>query len=434
MINYNNHNITGISYNNHSIRYVYGCSGNLVWSGDTPTPPTVEKFTAIFSDSTSYSAECDGNSTLTSGDTRAIGYPRISGMTDITIGNCVTSIGNYALGNIANFQLSSVTASNVTSIGKSAFYNANNLSRINSNTDGLFDLSNILSLGEESLRKTNVKNVILNDNASFGHSVFHSCSSLEEITLPTSMTAIPNTTFVDCTSLSSVTIPSGVTSIGEFVFDNCRSLSSITIPTGVTTIGDGAFDDCRNLERINSNVNGVFNIPSGVTRVNESCFSNCYKLETINIPSGITIIETYAFSGCRSLTNIDIPTGVTIIQDYTFSGCASLTSVGIVGSGASIEIPNGVTRIGGNAFAYCTGLTSVEIPSGVTYIGSNAFYYLQPSITSITINATTPPQLGNYAFDITNNCSIYVPDASVNAYQTAWSTYASRIKPISEKP
>lgn len=35
MINYNNHNITGISYNNHSIKYVYGCGGNLVWSGST---------------------------------------------------------------------------------------------------------------------------------------------------------------------------------------------------------------------------------------------------------------------------------------------------------------------------------------------------------------------------------------------------------------
>lgn len=35
MINYNNHNITGISYHNHSIKYVYGCGGNLIWSGNT---------------------------------------------------------------------------------------------------------------------------------------------------------------------------------------------------------------------------------------------------------------------------------------------------------------------------------------------------------------------------------------------------------------
>ena len=431
MIISGNSSINNVYYSGYTISKIYACGGSLVWSGDTPT---VEKFTAIFSDSTSYSAECDGNTTLTYRDTTAIGYPRLSGMTDITIGDCVTSIGNIALGNIANFQLSSVTmSSNVTSIGKSAFYADHNLSRINSNTDGLFDLSNILSFGEDSLRGTNVKNVILNDNANFGISVFHSCPSLEEITLPASMTAIPNTTFVDCTSLSSVTIPSGVTSIGTYVFENCRSLSNLTIPTGVTSIDDGTFKDCINLERINSNVNGVFNIPSGVTRVNQSCFRNCYKLETINIPSDITIIGDDAFAGCSGLTNIDIPTGVTIIENYTFSGCASLTSVGIVGSGASIEIPNGVTRIGNSSFDYCAGLTSVEIPSGVTSIGGYAFRGCT-SLANITINATTPPTLGNYAFDFTNNCPIYVPDASIGDYQTAWSTYGDRLKPISEKP
>jgi len=36
------------------------------------------------------------------------------------------------------------------------------------------------------------------------------------------------------------------------------------------------------------------------------------------------------------------------------------------------------------------------------------------------------------ALENTNNCPIYVPSASVNAYKTAtnWSTYASRIQAI----
>jgi hypothetical protein len=40
--------------------------------------------------------------------------------------------------------------------------------------------------------------------------------------------------------------------------------------------------------------------------------------------------------------------------------------------------------------------------------------------------------LGNNAFYNTNNCPIYVPSASVNAYKSAsgWSTYASRIQAI----
>jgi len=40
--------------------------------------------------------------------------------------------------------------------------------------------------------------------------------------------------------------------------------------------------------------------------------------------------------------------------------------------------------------------------------------------------------LGTSAFDSTNNCQIYVPAASVDAYKAAtnWSSYASRIQAI----
>jgi len=40
--------------------------------------------------------------------------------------------------------------------------------------------------------------------------------------------------------------------------------------------------------------------------------------------------------------------------------------------------------------------------------------------------------LGASAFNDTNNCPIYVPSESVEAYKSAsgWSNYASRIQPI----
>jgi hypothetical protein len=54
-------------------------------------------------------------------------------------------------------------------------------------------------------------------------------------------------------------------------------------------------------------------------------------------------------------------------------------------------------------------------------------------LTSITIEATTPPTLGGTdVFANTNDCPIYVPSTSVNSYKTTqyWSTYASRITSI----
>jgi len=65
----------------------------------------------------------------------------------------------------------------------------------------------------------------------------------------------------------------------------------------------------------------------------------------------------------------------------------------------------------------------------MTSIGDQAFYNCN-KLTSITCLATTPPTLGSNVFYSTNNCPIYVPSGSVNAYKSSWSDYASRIQSI----
>jgi hypothetical protein len=68
----------------------------------------------------------------------------------------------------------------------------------------------------------------------------------------------------------------------------------------------------------------------------------------------------------------------------------------------------------------------VTIPNSVTSIGDGAFEGCE-TLTSVTIEAETPPTLGEKAFYNTNNCPIYVPCNAVNAYKTAWSGYTYRI-------
>ena len=146
-------------------------------------------------------------------------------------------------------------------------------------------------------------------------------------------------------------------------------------------------------------------------------------LVSVEIGDCVTSIGDGVFFDCYSLSSVTIPDSVTSIGIRTFQYCSGLTSV---------TIGSGVTSIGQYAFRYCSGLTSIDIPSGVTSIGSSAFNGCS-SLTSITCLSTTPPTLsGKQWFNNTNDCPIYVPSASVSAYQSdsKWSTYASRIQAI----
>ena len=139
-------------------------------------------------------------------------------------------------------------------------------------------------------------------------------------------------------------------------------------------------------------------IPDGTTRIRSNLFMNNTTIETLYVPSSVDRIEMMAFWGCTSLT--------------------------------SVTFEEGITVIGSDAFRGCTGLTSVTIPASVEVF--DAFNGCS-SLTDITFLSLTPPELGQYSLDGTNNCPIYVPMDSVDAYKTAryWTRYASRIVGIS---
>ena len=109
-----------------------------------------------------------------------------------------------------------------------------------------------------------------------------------------------------------------------------------------------------------------------------------------------------------------------------FDHCTQLTSVTFNGN---------ISDIQAYAFANCTSLTTIKIPSSITNIRGYAFYGCN-SMTSVTIEAVTPPTTANSTFSQSNNCTIYVPAESVDAYKAAsgWSNFADRIQAIPSNP
>lgn len=152
------------------------------------------------------------------------------------------------------------------------------------------------------------------------------------------------------------------------------------------------------------------------------------------LPSTDPTIEVYvgdcvlhlgddAFYGLKNMTSCRLPNNIDKIPSRCFYDCFSLTS---------ITIPYSVTEISYDAFYYCSSLENISIPSNVTSIGHRALRNCS-GLISITVEATTPPTLGaDKVFDGTNDCPIYVPTESVDAYKSAtnWSEYASRIQAI----
>ena len=265
----------------------------------------------------------------------------------------------------------------------------------------------------------NIDSILIGLNlTSISNSAFKLCYSLSSIVIPDAVTSIGSSAFNNCYSLASIVIPDRVTSIGSEAFNNCYSLASVVIPDAVTSINYGVFYNCYSLVSIV--------IPDAVTSINDSVFYSCYSLSSIVIPDAVTSIGSSAFNNCYSLASIVIPDRVTSISSSAFNNCYSL---------ASIVIPDRVTSIRGSAFNNCRSISSVVIPNGVTSIDSSAFYgclFLQYAY----IKATTPPTLSSTNAIPATIVSIYVPDESIAAYQAAtnWSTFASKIKGISEMP
>ena len=180
-------------------------------------------------------------------------------------------------------------------------------------------------------------------------------------------------------------------------------------------------------ETYTNNAYTSMEIGSCVETIGEVALRNqAFITGNLVLPSSIKTIEKDAFTNCSRLTGITLNEGLETLGEGVFKSCTALTS---------INIPNSVKTIGEQAF-YLDRPTTVTIGSGITSIGLGAFEttteYAQ-NREYVKILATTPPTLDDASigsFTFNGSYPIYVPAASVNAYKSAWSGYASRIQAI----
>ena len=179
----------------------------------------------------------------------------------VTIGNSVTSIGNYAFDGCTG--LTSITIPNsVTKIGAYAFENCTGLTRINWNAENVADFNRGWCVFLDAGSSDNGIDVVFGDNVkSIPAYLFyaedlnvdmddtvHNLPRIKTVTIGKSVTSVGDYAFRDCTELTSITIPSSVKKIGEYSFYGCKGLENVTIPQNVRVIGKNAFRGCPGIK------------------------------------------------------------------------------------------------------------------------------------------------------------------------------------------
>lgn len=124
----------------------------------------------------------------------------------------------------------------------------------------------------------------------FEKQVFYLAQSIEEVYLAEGQTALGDQMFRS-SSLQRITLPSTLQTINYEAFYKTEQLSQIEIPASVTYIGDGAFYSDTALD-------GSLTFHENVTYIGDNAFINCVELDAVTILNATCDIAPTAFSQC----------------------------------------------------------------------------------------------------------------------------------------
>lgn len=133
--------------------------------------------------------------------------------------------------------------------------------------------------------------------------------------------------FFSNAAMRSLKLTAPAASVGEYACFSCTALERVVLPYTITEIGEGAFSGASSLGKINLS-------DTQIAAVEPYTFSGT-ALTEVTLPSYCTAVKDFAFRNCASLERVYVPRTVTQIGESAFSGCDKLTLVGEEGSYAA---------------------------------------------------------------------------------------------------
>ena len=347
-----------------------------------------------------------------------------SAMTDINLGNVITSIPAGFNKDCAS--LSSLTLpATVREIGESAY-------------EGCTSLDIALSL-----------------NVRVGKRAFFGCSALTSVTLGDSVDSVGESAFMDCSGLTAISIGEGTASIGNLAFSGTTAVTSIaynaigvvddsdvtvgayvfrnsgsegagvklTIGPKVRFVPAGVFYSDESEPKVTSL---VFATRTGATipslRIGESAFRGLPFTGALDLPEYVTVVDRYAFADCDEATALTLPSSLTTIGAEAFYGMLKVTvlnhnAVNLDETNFHISSDSVYGKRNNNVFTRLgrsgAGVT-VNIAAGVEYIHESMFavtdidYSATPKVVSVLFaSGSACTTIGRYAFSRVQSLSTF---------------------------
>lgn len=254
----------------------------------------------------------------------------------VVIPDSILRIGEYLFSHSVQLKYVKLLAQ-ITSLPKDIFNNCESLE--------YFDIpSHITNIESRAffmsgLRAIEIPETVTFKSFNFGkeinsRAVLGYCKNLEYVSLPNTMTILPDSFFQGCASLKKIELPLCIEIIEDCVFAECTSLEYVDLPASLVSIGSKAFEECGIKSLI---------IPDSVTDCNKLQLSTCKQLESLTLPNNMTEIKNSLlqpdsdFQRGSNLKSINFPKSLTKIEYEAFYMLSSLGEIIIPENLTSVE-------------------------------------------------------------------------------------------------
>lgn len=183
------------------------------------------------------------------------GFTACSSLKSINLPEGLETIGIQAFCDCDSLK-TVIIPSSVNSIGFGAFEWCDSLTeiKVKSNNAYFTDINGVLYNKDKTKiiqypkAKTQTSYIIPSSVTTVGRDAFEECENLKSIILPEKLTSIEESAF-SSSGIKTIEIPAGVTTISRSAF-NSSFIESIVLPNNIVKIDEMAFRNCKNLKKI----------------------------------------------------------------------------------------------------------------------------------------------------------------------------------------